>query len=63
MIGSFIGATLGYTDLLVGKIGIELYKAILALETVAIAIIYFILLIVIVKFIKDNKRMLNGDVS
>jgi len=63
MIGSFIGATLGYTDLLVSKVGIELYKAILALETVAIAIIYFMLLTMIVRFIKDNKRMLNGDVS
>ena len=56
MIGTFMGATLGYAKLLLENIGIDLFIIVMTLEMIGIIIIYFMLLLVIIDFIKDNKK-------
>lgn len=56
MIGTFMGATLGYAKLLLESIGIDLFVIVMTLEMIGIIIVYFLLLLVIIDFIKDNKK-------
>ena len=56
MIGTFMGATLSYSKLLIDSIGIDLFIVVMTMEMISIIITYFLLLIVIIDFIKDNKK-------
>ena len=56
MIGTFMGATLSYSKLLLESIGIDLFIVVITLEMISIIITYFLFLIVIIDFIKDNKK-------
>jgi len=56
MIGSFMGATLGYSKVLLESIGIDLFIVVMTVELVGLILIFFLLLIVIIDFIKDNKK-------
>jgi hypothetical protein len=55
MIATFMGATLGYTEMLLKNLGKELYITVLTMEMFAITIAYFILIVTIIDFIKDNR--------
>lgn len=57
MIGTFMSATLSYSKLLIESIGIDLFIVVMTLEMISsITTTYFLFLIVIIDFIKDNKK-------
>ena len=56
MIGSFIGATLGFGNILIENIGLNLFISLMIVEFIGLTIIYFLLLVAIIDFIKDNKK-------
>lgn len=56
MIGSFMGATLGYSNFLIENIGLNIFVITMTLESVGLVVVYFLNIVVIIDFIKDNKR-------
>jgi phage shock protein PspC (stress-responsive transcriptional regulator) len=56
MIGSFMGTTLGFGPFLIKLINPDGFVALLFFEGLWLVIFAFILLLVIIDYIKDNKR-------
>ena len=56
LIGSFMGATFGYNKFIIQNIGLDIFIVIIALELLSLIIMFFILLIAIIDYIRDNKN-------
>ena len=55
MIGSFIGATLGYTDKLIKILSLEVVQFFISLEVTGLLIAFTFFIIVLTNYIKDIK--------
>jgi len=56
MIGSFIGATFGYTKIIISLTNEYIFLALLGFEFLILCLFGLVFLLVLVDFIKDNKR-------
>lgn len=56
MIGSFMGATFGYSGLLISFIGKNMFLALLGFEFLILCLFEILFLIVFIDYIKDNKK-------
>ena len=56
MIGSFMGATFGYSELLIKLLSEDMFLALLGFEFLMLCLFGIIFLLVIIDFIKDNKK-------
>jgi len=56
MIGSFIGATLGYYDKIVEAVGKNIFKFFLFTEAVGIVVVFLLILKVMFDYVKDIKE-------
>lgn len=56
MIGSFMGATFGYSKLLIEMMNETMFLALLGFEFLVLCLFGLIFIVVLIDFIKDNKR-------
>lgn len=56
MIGSFMGATFGYSIILLQIMGEKMFLALLGFEFMALCLFVLVFLVAIIDFIKDIKR-------
>jgi hypothetical protein len=59
MIGSFMGATFGYSSLLIKIMGESMFLALLGFEFLILCLFGIIFLLVLIDYIKDNKKRKN----
>ena len=56
MIGSFIGATLGYTDKLINILSFKVVQFFILLEVAGLLIVFIFFMLILIDYIKDIKR-------